>query len=302
MIHRKNIKTEWREENLPPFDELILSWNAARPSKGTFLFFLSVKIKEWTPWLLYATWGSDGQKSFLNKAENDPVRVYQDALEILEGNQATGFQVKVLTEGNASVTQIHHLHVYTNGDKFSEPQQNIEYNSFISLDVPGLSQMTLPHERNKDLCSATATTAVIRYLTSNHHLDPIDFAKKSWDGGFDIFGNWVFNVAQAATELGHGWSAWVERLNGFDPIYRKLHQGLPVVVSVRGPLPGGALPYAKGHLIAVAGYDPAQKKVICMDPAFSSNNQTHVLYDLSDFMAAWNRRGRVAYIFNRELA
>ncbi len=297
MIHQDNVEAEWRKENLIPFNELMLSWNAARPSAGKYLFYVSVKTKEWSPWLLYAAWGSEGQQSFSNKAENDPVRVYQDAIEVTEGNQATGFQIKIVTEGNASLNQVYHLHVYTNGDRISKPEQNIEYTSFVQLDVPGLSQMALSHARNTDLCSPTSTTAVTRYLANNDHLNAVNFAQKSWDSGFDIFGNWVFNVAQSAAELGQKWSCWVERLNGFDDIYRNLHQGTPVIVSLRGPLPGSALPYAKGHLMAIVGYDPSQKKVICMDPAFPSDSETQALYDLSDFMEAWGRRGRVAYIF-----
>ncbi|HRD56134.1 MAG TPA: hypothetical protein PLC42_07035 [Parachlamydiaceae bacterium] len=40
MMHRQApIMQEWKEENLDPFDELIISWNADRPSKGKFLFY-----------------------------------------------------------------------------------------------------------------------------------------------------------------------------------------------------------------------------------------------------------------------
>jgi hypothetical protein len=299
IVHQQNVETEWKKENLLPFDELMITWNAARPSKGKYLFYVSVKTKEWSPWLLYATWGSEGQQSFLSKAENDPVRVYQDALEVMEGNQATGFQIRIVTEEDSSLNQVYQLHVYTNSDRVLKPQQQMEYTSFVSLDVPGISQMLLPHLRNMDLCSPTSTTAVTRYLGKNDSLDPVEFAQKSWDSGFDIFGNWVFNVAQSSAELGREWSCWVERLSGFDDIYRKLHQGTPVIVSVRGPLPGSALPYSKGHLIAVVGYDPSQNKVICMDPAFPSNEETHALYDLSDFIEAWTRRGKIAYVFSR---
>jgi len=36
-----------------------------------------------------------------------------------------------------------------------------------------------------------------------------------------------------------------------------------------------------------------------MDPAFSTDAATHVTYDFSDFIQAWNRRGRIAYVFSR---
>ncbi len=189
------------------------------------------------------------------------------------------------------------FHVYTNCDKIQEPRQSVSCSLPVCLQVNGLSQMVLNHVRNRDLCSPTSTTAVVRYLLQNDGIDPLLFAQNTWDRGFDIFGNWVFNVAEAAAQLGPKWNCWVERLNGFDDIYQHLQAGTPVVVSVRGPLPGSAQPYASGHLIAVIGYDPQQQKVICMDPAFPSHDQTHVFYDLSDFIQAWNRRGRVAYVF-----
>ena len=46
MIHREMIAPEWKEESTPPFDELMLSWNAARPIKGGYLFYASVKTDD----------------------------------------------------------------------------------------------------------------------------------------------------------------------------------------------------------------------------------------------------------------
>jgi hypothetical protein len=299
MIHQRKVAEEWKEENLPEFDELMISWNADRPALGRYHFYVSVKADKWSPWLLYATWGNNGQTGFLSTTQDAPVRVYQDALEVMEGKKATGFQIKIVPEGDTTLDNIHSLHVYTNSDRTQEPKQKISYSSSVYLPVPGLSQMVLDHVRSKDLCSPTSTAAVSRYLSDNSAIDPVLFAQHSWDSGFDIFGNWVFNVAQASTELGKGWSCWVERLSGFDEIYQRLHQQTPVIVSVRGPLPGSALPYSKGHLMAVIGFDHSKQKVICMDPAFSSDEQTHVLYDLSDFVQAWSRRGRIAYVFSR---
>ena len=297
MIHQTTVENEWKEDNLCAFNELMISWNAARPAVGKYLFYVSVKTSEWSPWLLYASWGSDGQTSFQNFAPDAPVRVYQDAVEVLDAKKATGFQIKVVKDGNDTLDDIRAFHVYTNCDRIQEPRQSVSCSLPVCLQVNGLSQMVLNHVRNRDLCSPTSTTAVVRYLLQHDGIDPVFFAQNTWDRGFDIFGNWVFNVAEAAAQLGPKWNCWVERLNGFDDIYQHLQAGTPVVVSVRGPLPGSAQPYASGHLIAVIGYDPQQQKVICMDPAFPSHDQTHVFYDLSNFIQAWNRRGRVAYVF-----
>lgn len=294
LHHQAPFMQEWKEENLNPFDELILSWNAERPNKGKFLFYVRVKTKEWSPWLLYALWGHEGQSSFSSADEDTAVKVYQDTLEMMKG-KATAFQIKVVPQEGAHLSSIYGLHVYINSGKGS--QKTAPSLTSITLKVPGLSQMALDHVRHADLCSPTSTTAVTRYLANDDTIDPLFFAEHVWDSGFDIFGNWVFNVAQASTYLGNRWSCWVERLQGFNDIHCYINQGTPVIVSVRGPLPGSAQAYAKGHLLVVMGYDSINQRVICMDPAFPQDHETHVSYALSDFMEAWSRRGNVAYIF-----
>lgn len=300
VIHKNvSITEEWQEENLPPFDELMISWNAVRPTEGKFLFYVSVKINQWSPWLLYASWGEDGQSSFLSTTEEAPVRTYQDTLEVMERKKATAFRIKIVPVGLTNLSAIHGLHVYINNDKKELENKELNFNS-ITLQVHGLSQMALDHLRNTDLCSPTSTTAVIRYLSNDQTIDPLLIAQQVWDSGFDIFGNWVFNVAQAAACLGNDWNCWVERLHGFNAIYYYLQKGNPVIVSVRGPLSGSAQPYSKGHLLVVTGYDAINQKVLCMDPAFPKDAETHVSYILSDFLQAWSRRGNVAYIFTKK--
>lgn len=299
IYHQNQVESEWGEEHVLPFDELILSWNAARPINGKYLFYVSVKTDEWSSPLLYASWGCEGQSSYSNTNPDSTVKVYQDALEVLEGKKANAFQIDIVADDGASLSDVHAIHVYTNGDKGAHQEETISDEQPIYLQVPKLSQMVLNHERHTSFCSPTSTTAVVRYLLNEDSIDPVNFAQHVWDSGFDIYGNWVFNVAQASVELGSSWNAWVERLNGFDAIYQRLQQGTPVVVSVRGPLPGSAIPYKQGHLIAVIGYDPLSQKVICMDPAFPENAETHVRYDLTDFVQAWGRRGNIAYIFSR---
>jgi hypothetical protein len=103
-----------------PFDELMISWNAIRPIEGRFLFYVSVKINEWSPWLLYASWGSNGQSSFSNITQDGSIRVYQDALDILDGKKATGFQIKIISEGYAFPTDMGAFLVHFKHEMFSK--------------------------------------------------------------------------------------------------------------------------------------------------------------------------------------
>ncbi|MBX7067228.1 MAG: C39 family peptidase [Parachlamydiales bacterium] len=285
MFH-SNEAEEFKQENLSPFDEMMISWNGQRPKTGVVNIYARVFLNEWTPWLKYGAWESHSQSSTQEQAGS--VKVYQDAFEVLEGKKATGFHIKA--------DEPMRLHVYTNGES---EQGSASPLGPVFLQVDGLSQIALAHPRNRDLCSPTSTAAVVRYLTRKT-VDPIQFATSVRDHGFDIFGNWVLNVAESSIHLGPAWNAWVERLYGIGDIYQRLLLGTPVVVSVRGPLPGSAQPYAKGHLLVVTGLDPVEKEVHCMDPAFESDAKTHVRYKLDDFLAAWERRGKVAYVFEKK--
>lgn len=293
MFHTHDVKNEWKKENIPAFNELILTWNGQRPHIGKFLIYVSLKTDSWSSYQLYGSWGVDHQSSFSSLESN--IKVYQDVVEVKNGLKATGFQVRLEPVDGAKIDDLRSMHVYTNSQSVlaAEPVYKT-----VSIAVPGLSQRILSHPRASDLCSPTSTVAVIQSLTKQG-IDPVDFASKSLDMGFDIFGNWVLNLAECSTRLGKSWNCWVQRLNGFPDLYERLMQGTPVVVSVRGPLIGSALPYAKGHLLVVRGFDAQERMVLCMDPAFPANSETHHSYPLSDFMEAWNRRGFISYIFDR---
>ena len=287
----------WVYPHLQAFDELLLSWNADRPLIGQYVILVSVYAAEWTPWLLYAVWGSEYQFSFHDTTSKSPVRSYQDQIELLEGCTATGFRIRLEACGGAALSGFYSLYACTSLIK--SPLSNCLPRSASSLHlaIPGLSQLALNHPRSTSLCSPVSTTAAISYLHSHYPSDPLKFAKGVYDAGFDIYGNWSFNIAQAFVELGFKWKCWFARAAGFEQIWHYLKQGLPVVVSVKGFLTGSPLPYQNGHLIALKGYNPFKRKVLCMDPAFSSDEETHAEYCFDEFMQVWGRRRYLTYFF-----
>lgn len=277
LHHEVGEEPYWEVLELEPFDELIFSWEASRPEKEGYLFQISIFNGKWSSWIDYAFWGSTNQYT---------LQPSQDCI-MTEG--ATGFRVRVKGERMCRT-----LHACATLKKEHRVGLGQGHYSTIKLGVPGLSQMALADPRAKRLCSPTSTTAVVRYLTKRK-LDPLQFADLVWDSQHDIYGNWILNTAEAACQLGT--TAYVARLTSFDPIYASLKRGFPVVVSVRGPLTGSAQEYASGHLIAVIGYDPEKNTVLCMDPAFPTDDKTLTSYPLADFLTAWNRRHGVAYLF-----
>lgn len=304
FINNQNITNDsycWIERNVSPFEELLISWNATRPDCGHYSIYISINTGRWSPWLLYAQWGSSFQKGNISSQKKASVRVYQDAVETLKEKTGKGFKIKVTAENGANISSLKSIHVCaTNFNKENSSPKTFKADTSYLLDVDGLSQMALIDERRNRLCSPTSTTAVIRFLKKETTLDPIQFAENVWDASFDIFGTWVFNVAEAYNQINNqSYSCWVERLDSFQNILDSLKEGFPVVISVRGPLPNSAQAYKSGHLLVVIGFDAKTKEVICMDPAFDTDNQTRVRYPLEDLTKAWKRRKNVSYIFKK---
>ena len=285
----------WEKDDVIPYRTLTVGWNALRPIKGQYHISISLKLKEWTPWFSYALWTTKSQRSFAQNSTS--FQILQDVVHITHEPGATGWRVKVEAEDSSNLKEFHALYVSTPG-----PAQNPEHPfSDVFLDVQGLSQMQIRDPRNSRLCSPTSTTAVIHFLNKSSFLTPLQFADHVWDHHFDIYGHWVFAAAQAYAELGGEWEVTVQYLNGFKAVHDLLLAGLPLVVSIQGPLQGAIQAYDQGHLLVVRGFDSKQNKVLCMDPAYPTDFQTHVSYALEDFLRSWQRRKNIAYIFKRRL-
>lgn len=281
----------WEEKNFSNFNELIIGWNAYRPDTGFYQISVSLKLQEWSPWFPYAIWGVNYQRSF--KHEWGPIKIFQDTIHISSG-YAFGLRIKVEAI-DAHLKDFHALYIST-PPLLKEDQKRF---SFVSLDVPKISQIKIKDPRNMRICSPTSTTAAIRYLKKNHPLAPLEFAEKVYDSQFDIYGHWVFAAAQAYAELGKEWETQVMFLRDFEDLWQFLLSGYPVVVSVKGPLPGALHPYEQGHLLVVRGFDPDTRQVLCMDPGYPEDSQTYAAYGLDDFSLAWQRRKNIAYTFQR---
>lgn len=276
----------WEKTDLPPFDELILSWNGFRPT-GSWTFYISLYQNGWSPWLPYAFWSKQKQSTFAE--ENELAKTYQDAVSPKQG-YATGYRIRL--EGDPATLKALWV-CCTNHAKFLPSNSN--HAPVSPLFLQGRSQMALDHPRRKDLCSPTSTSNAIRFLSPTSKVDPIQFAIASRDHQFDIFGNWVLNTAAAFEALEGRYSVYVTRLSDFDALLENLRRGNPLVVSVKGTIEGAPRSYPNGHLICVTGYDGGN--VFCVDPAFSSDEKTGTSYSLIDFLKSWNTRRNLAYYF-----
>lgn len=298
VVAQNGVEWIWQEDNLQPFDEALVSWNGSRPKSGGFLISISLLVDAWSEFIDYAYWGSNTQHTFENYPQTKFFRTFQDTIELLQGKKATGIKVRVKALNGATLKSLRFVSLCTTLMENHSVQLNSSPLKSIKIKVEGLSQITLEDPRNLRICSPTSTIAVIRSLTNDRNLCPLEFSDHVVDKGFDIYGNWILNTAQASHVLGESWSCYVKRMSHFGEIYSLIEKNLPVIVSVKGPLQDSALPYESGHLIVVTGFDVKTQKVLCMDPAFPTPLETHVGYPYYDFIEAWNRRKGIAYIFH----
>jgi hypothetical protein len=170
----------------------------------------------------------------------------------------------------------------------------------VSVDCGiGYAQNQFAHQRAKDLCAPIAISVALNIMLKkeNRLVDPLIFADNAYDSVRDIYGSWFFNSAFVYPITDGCVVAALTRLPSFAALHGFLQKGLPVVVSVVGPLVGGAGSYRYGHLLTIVGWDEPTQSVVCRDSAFDADEKTLVVYPLEAFMQAWQRRQGFAYLF-----
>ncbi|MDR3646880.1 MAG: C39 family peptidase [Candidatus Babeliales bacterium] len=288
--------------DVPSFNQLIFSWNALRPKKGYFRFWVKPRYasnKEWGKWYKMFDWGNGVQQSYSDIAKNDTSYVYV-RLEISPGKLADGFKLKVEPKNNANLADLRMLGVSISDFskfKIEKVQDLLNLESVEIKNVPKKSQMILDHIDNQRMCSPTSISMMVSHFC-NTEINIVDFAKRVYDKGLDSYGSWPFNTA-AAYELCPGYYFRVVRLNSFIDLHANLMRGYPVVISVRGKISGAPKDYNHGHLILVTGFDKNNREVIVNDPAFPDNCKVKRRYDITSLARAWERSHRIAYIIDR---
>lgn len=296
---KKEICFTWEEKGLRPFNEMIVSWEANRPLYGSYLIQVSIFTTKWSPWFDYAYWSQQDQHTFKTSLPEWGLDVDQDVIQLLDGKKGSECRIRVLASNEKSLENFRALHLCAIDNEEHSISSLVSDESSIQLEMKGISQFALPDQRRDRLCSPTSTTAVIHFLDRTINFSPLHFADRVKDSVFDIYGNWVLNTAQASHELGPSCHCFVAYLSSFDQVLEQLKKGCPVVISVKGTLPGASIPYRGGHLMVVTGYDLPMQKVYCMDPAYSADQLTNVSYPIKDFLVAWRKRKGLAYIFSK---
>lgn len=300
---QENGQLNYKKLDIPHFTQLIFSWNSKRPTSGYFSFWARVrdaKNNKWYTWHHMMDWGNTVQKSYAQKYGAHQTGYHHVRLELPAGHTADGFEIKIEKFDGADFNAISSVGVSTAHLGKFDPECSMRYGStpFRSVYVSGVprqSQRTVDHPESDRLCSPTSSSMMVGYLCG-FPVNPVIFADNVYDDGLDAFGSWPFNTAHAYEHCPTKFDFFVTRLKSFEQLYNFLKKNIPVVVSVRGKLRGAPQRYDRGHLIIVVGWDRRKKRVICHDPACSSNTATLKVYSIDAFRHAWENSRRLAYI------
>lgn len=298
--YKEKNEVYFAKEEVPLFTQLIFSWNAFRPSKGYFSFWVCAReseSKKWGAWHHMMDWGSEVQKSYKN---DSPGFTRYDFVRLeTKDSYADSFRIRAIAHDGAKLANLKAFSVSISN--FNQFKPETVDNHLLALPsahiekVPMISQFQLEHQKTESICSPTSCTMLTSYFLQQK-VDAVDFAEWSYDNGLGVYGSWPFNMAHAFERCEGLLSFFTARLNSFVRLHQRLVQGVPVPVSVRGYLPGQATPYRFGHLLVVVGYDAKKKEVVVHDPAFKTDKATLHRYPLKGFLEAWERSKRLAYL------
>ncbi len=288
------------KQNVPSFTQLLCSWNAIRPKKGHLMFYAqvrNVRTKKWGAWHHMVEWGHNVQRSYATSSDGFSKYIHV-RLETELLHRADAFRIKVVGVKGASVKAVKGLAVtVVDMHDFKAEKITARTKMLASVylkQVPKISQIALNHPDSNRICSPVSCTMLTQYLTGSV-IKPELFAKGAYDKGLDAYGSWPFNMAHAFEyDKGKNWF-YNTRLNSFAELHKQLARGLPVVVSVRGHLPGAPKPFPLGHLLVVTGWDNKTQEVLCHDPSIEEHQHVLRRYKLSDFLASWERSRRLTY-------
>jgi hypothetical protein len=290
------------KDQVPSFGQLVFSWNALRPKAGYFTFFVQarrVRDGKWGAWHKMMAWGAGVQHSYIDTGSEGHTEYIHVRLEGKAGALSDAFRIKIVADEGASLGGVHGFYVCVADFSKFKPESKKGLLSLPSVyikNVPQKSQFAVAHSNNDTMCSPTSCSMLTSYFLARD-VDPAEFAQMSYDTGLNTYGSWPFNMAHAFERCKGKVRFTAGRLESFAELHRWLqHQHIPVVVSVRGPLSGARHRYTNGHLLVVVGWDARTGSVICHDPASDDAVSVEQRYALSDFLTAWERSRRLAYL------
>jgi len=160
------------------------------------------------------------------------------------------------------------------------------------LGVPAFSQMEEALAIRERICSPTCVAMVLAFWGRPTSVPAL--AADMFHEGLDRYGVWPAAIHAAARR---GVAGYLLRFPDWASASWCLHQGLPVIASIRfepGELAGAPIPRTDGHLVVLVGTDGDH--VLVHDPAGSSPQDVPRRYRRDQFRRVWLERGGVGYV------
>jgi hypothetical protein len=155
----------------------------------------------------------------------------------------------------------------------------------IYYDTEHIYQYDVDDEIGGSICSPSSTAMILRSF--GIEVDPYDFAVKTRDLYWKMYGVWPRNVQHAHM---HGLKGSVTRYRTWSEAYKVLENGGRIAMSLGRPL-------YKGHIIMLAGFDDTGNPIL-HDPG--SRNGYKRQYDKTDLSKSWFDKGGISYTFYLE--
>ena len=299
------------------FDELVASWNAATPD-GTWIKteMQATGSGRTTKWYTLGIWASgDGtihRTSVPAQGDADGFVAIDTFIRSKKAAPLRSYQLRVTLyriAGSSLTPTVRFIGAMTSAaSDYAIP--SAPAGVVRDLAVPQLSQEIhrghFPEYDNggEAWCSPTSTAMVLDYWRSQGHSSSgptalqlgdfpgaahvdgqVDYAARYvYDWNYQGAGNWPDNTAYAASFA--GMNGFVTRLRSLAEAERFVANGIPLVASINGKLPGFLFRKTSGHLLVIRGFT-ATGDVITNDPAVFADSDAKVVYGRADFEKVW---------------
>ena len=270
------------------FDRGLPSWNGSSPSSDAG-FLIQMRFPYgagWSSWLTVGfwkeyIWSSYGSTSYGGgRIDYDYVKLY---------SYQKRWQYRVLFKRNYADTSspsIRKLSFFTSD---SRTESEIDYTAILNdtpeqifIPTTHLYQYSLDPDIGGSICSPTSVSMIL--LSYGIDVEPVPFARDTYDPHFKMFGIWP-RVVQNASE--YGLDGAVTRYRSWSAAREVLANGGRIAMSVGPPL-------YNGHLIMLAGFDENGNPLV-HDPAKRSGYGYK--FSKSDLSHSWFDKGGISYTF-----
>ena len=276
------------------FNRGLPSWNGYAPEDQKSSFRVSMRFKigdNWSKWVTVGFWDKYiwtyyGSTKFNGgKVAIDYVKL---DLYVLEYQYKIEFKRTNPDFESASIKQLSFFvsdSRTTDAVNIDELVNDNPPEIFISTNF--VYQYGVDPVIGKRICSPSSLSMIIQ--SYGYEVDTYEFAVRTRDPYWDIFGDWPRGV-QSASE--YGLKGSVTRYRSWTEAYDVLKNGGRIAITVGPPL-------FSGHLMMLAGFDEYGNPLL-HNPARTDGYG--ITYDKRDITESWFNKGGISYTFYDENA